>query len=376
MLALISSVLATQPSLTVLAPPSSHRHVRLGAAELRRYLGTIQGGRPRLVEAESASEVEVLRAAGERVVTIATADDAGFLAPLGSDVIPLASSADSYVIKSGDESGAVSVVGSDPLHALYGAYSLLESMGCTFSTAGATTPLSPELHVFSPGFRRAEAPAFSTRGLQPFHDFMEGPDWWGEDELKRVTEAVLSLKGNLIGFHTYPLVEPAVWIGLNTSVLPDGNVTPASAYGTTWRNTQNGGWGYNPLATELLGYGAGSLFEHSCFGHETVSGKPRLCPQPVDSEAAAELFNEVGLFWRRTFAHAAALGVQTVLGTEMPLAMPPTPPPTTERLALQLWCGGGSSPFPARRSLAEGGGRSSSRRYSAARDDHFVTPRV
>jgi hypothetical protein len=31
---------------------------------------------------------------------------------------------------------------------------------------------------------------------------MEGPDWWGEDEVKRVTEAILSMKGNLIGFHS------------------------------------------------------------------------------------------------------------------------------------------------------------------------------
>ncbi len=52
------------------------------------------------------------------------------------------------------------------------------------------------------------------------------------------------------------------------------------------------------------------------------------------------------------FAHATALGVQTVLGTEMPLSLPPSPspppPPAGATLPLQVW-------------------------YSASRNDHFVT---
>jgi predicted oxidoreductase len=65
---------------------------------------------------------------------------------------------------------------------------------------------APDLPV---PFEAASTPVFSTRGLQPFHDFAEGPDWWGEDETKRVIETIVAMRGNLIGFHTYPLVEPA-----------------------------------------------------------------------------------------------------------------------------------------------------------------------
>jgi hypothetical protein len=43
---------------------------------------------------------------------------------------------------------------------------------------------------------------FSIRGLQPFHDFFEGPDWWSEDEIKRVLESISLMKGNFLGFHT------------------------------------------------------------------------------------------------------------------------------------------------------------------------------
>jgi hypothetical protein len=72
----------------------------------------------------------------------------------------------------------------------------------------------------------------------------------------------------------------------------------------------------------------------------------------VDAGAAADLFNAVGRLWQKTFAHAAALGIQTILGTEMPLSMPappsPPPPPAGATVALQLW-------------------------YSSSRDDHFVS---
>lgn len=166
---------------------------------------------------------------------------------------------------------------------------------------------------------------FATRGLQPFHDFAEGPDWWSEDEHKRVAESILSMKGNLIGFHTYPLREPAVWVGLQKDVLPGGNVTGGS-YPTRWATTLEEGkaWGYNAFNTSGMGFGAAQIFEHDCFGHPSVSGNPALCPSPKTPAANDELFNRVGMLWQRSFRHAKALGIQTVLGTEIPLTIPKT----------------------------------------------------
>ena len=155
------------------------------------------------------------------------------------------------------------------------------------------------------------------------------------------------------GFHTYPLEEPAGWVGLNSSLAADGSGNVTWAYPTRWATTlePDRAWGYNAINTSSLGFGASQIFEHECFGHETVSGDADLCPMPATVDASVELFNRVGLFWKATFAHAKALGVQTVLGTEMPLSMPaaPTPPPTpTTTAALQVW-------------------------YASTRDDHFVT---
>ena len=341
------AALGAASALTIVTSPRASPAERLAAAELRRYLHAARAApaRPALATA--------LDAADDNVVVVTAA---GAAALLGADAPARAPPAGGFVLAA-PRAGLVTIVGADAQAALYGAYDYLERRGCTFTSAGPTVPAraAPDL---APGSSADGAPVFSTRGLQPFHDFAEGPDWWGEDETKRVTEAVLSMKGNLIGFHTYPLVEPAVWVGLPEDVAADGTVTATrTTYATRWATTLDvsdgqTNWGYNQLNTSDMGFGAAQIFEHDCFGHETVSGNAALCPLPQTTADNTELFNRVGAYWKASFAHAKALGVQTVLGTEIPLAMPPTaappPPPAGATLPLQVW-------------------------YSAARNDHFIT---
>jgi len=254
----LAAAAVTAPSSStahVVTLRGAHRHVRLAAAELRRYLGLVEGGgaRPALAEVASAAELDALLLAGgaqvRRTVLVATAAEAaaaglGVAAPAAAG----GGGGGAYTLSS-PRDGLASVVGSDALHALYGAYTLLESVGCTFSTAGATHPLlaAASWRAFERGFRQDDTPAFTTRGLQPFHDFMvrgmtrspcarrgiprrhstltrplipsfprlllplsqEGPDWWGEDETKRVIESIVTMKGNLIGFRVYSRLYPA-----------------------------------------------------------------------------------------------------------------------------------------------------------------------
>jgi hypothetical protein len=74
-------------------------------------------------------------------------------------------------------------------------------------------PINQPLHFFyfpfthqraavDPRFLHTAWPVFGIRGLQPFHDFFSGPDWWSEDEHKRVLESISLMKGNFIAFHT------------------------------------------------------------------------------------------------------------------------------------------------------------------------------
>lgn len=152
-----------RPVATILIEGGSGRHVRLAAAELRRYLSIMHvpsEARATIVESTHLRDV-MLNSSGLVVAVVSQANTIGV---------------NGYMLFA-PRDGAVMISGSDELHALYGVYTLLEAMGCTFSTAGPTTPVSPSLHVFEKGWSQQDTPVFTTRGLQPFHDFAEGPDW-------------------------------------------------------------------------------------------------------------------------------------------------------------------------------------------------------
>ena len=40
------------------------------------------------------------------------------------------------------------------------------------------------------------------RGLQPFHDFPEGPDWWDQNQYRHVMSQLSKMKMNFLGLHT------------------------------------------------------------------------------------------------------------------------------------------------------------------------------
>ena len=52
------------------------------------------------------------------------------------------------------------------------------------------------------------APLFALRGIQPFHDFPEGPDWWNRDDYFAIIAQLPKLRMNFIGLHTYPEDRP------------------------------------------------------------------------------------------------------------------------------------------------------------------------
>ena len=74
---------------------------------------------------------------------------------------------------------------------------LYDVLTTTCDTRYATTPL-PETTLFAP------EPMFDYRGLQPFHDFPEGPDWWDTQHYKQIITQLSKMKANFIGLHTYP----------------------------------------------------------------------------------------------------------------------------------------------------------------------------
>jgi hypothetical protein len=101
------------------------------------------------------------------------------------------------------------------------------------------------------------APAFSTRGIQPFHDFSEGPDLWEAADYKRYLTQMAKLQLNFIGLHSYNYyndlknydessgtnrgnhAEPGVWQGM-PSAVDEGNVNASYTSGVeavSWQST-------------------------------------------------------------------------------------------------------------------------------------------
>ena len=212
------------------------------------------------------------------------------------------------------------VTGGDDLGTLYGAYAMAEQMGVRFYLHGDVVP-DGRLGLPLPVMDQRGMPLFALRGIQPFHDFPEGPDWWRRDDYLAVMAQLPKLRMNFFGLHTYPEggpnAEPTVWIGRAEDTDARGRVT--ASYPSSYQNTLRGNWGYAPRKTSDFSFGAGQLFETDGFGNDVMTGH---CPGPSGEAAANEVFNRAAAVLRDAFAYARQLGVQTCLGTETPLTIP------------------------------------------------------
>ena len=248
------------------------------------------------------------KAANENAITLAA--DAG-LKP------------EQYRLKTSAQAGrkTLAITGGSPVAVLYGAYSFAEKLGVRFYLHGDVVP-DERIAFLLPDLDETHQPLFDTRGIQPFHDFPEGPDWWDEDDYKSYVSQLPKLRMNFLGLHCYPEggvgPEPAVWIGLPQDLDEKGQVR--FSYPSRWATTQRHGmWGYAAMPTKDFCGGAAQLFAADAYGPAVQDG---IMPGPATPEQNNELFNRAGAMFRNAFAHARALGVKTCIGTETPLKIP------------------------------------------------------
>jgi len=213
------------------------------------------------------------------------------------------------------------IAGGDGPGALYGTYRFLEHTGVRYQIDGDVLPDEKcdleEIEVNETG-----KPRFSKRGLQPFHDFNVGPDWWNLNDYQAVLSQMAKLKFNFIGFHTYPSWNPAagpeanVWIGLPEDVDDQGNVMFGYESGVV---TTRRGWEVKPFPTRDYASGAGLLFEQDDYGPDFMLD---CLDWPRNETEATAMFNRYGDLQKKVFAKAAELGIKTCVGTELPLGIP------------------------------------------------------
>ncbi|MEO5715175.1 MAG: hypothetical protein ABIT37_16975, partial [Luteolibacter sp.] len=295
---------ASAHATTIVLPDNAPDQVRLAAKEVRRYVYLRTG------------ELLPIAAKADGPAISFTEDKA-----LGEQGYRLAGDGKSLVISGGS-----------PVAELYGAYAFVEKIGVRFYLHGDTIP-DKKIPLEIPKLDEKHTPLFDLRGIQPFHDFPEGPDWWNQDDYLAYIGQLAKMRMNFIGLHCYPYrwenvptkghlmigPEPLVWYGLPQDVNPDGTVK--SSYPTWWDNTARScGWPYAPIRTSDLSGGAGQLFPTDIYGPDVMKG---LMPLPKTPEECNELFNRVGKQMGTVFAEARKLGVKTCVGGETPFTMPP-----------------------------------------------------
>jgi hypothetical protein len=254
--------------------------------------------------------------AGNRIVV--SSRNAGFCGELGNRLGP-----HQFTLKSGTAGGKRVwwIVGGDEVGTLYGAYRFAEKLGIRFGLDEDIVPDEPWDGNW-PELDETGKPRFALRGLQPFHDFSVGPDWWNLQDYQSVLSQMAKLRMNFIGLHTYPSWNPAagpeanVWIGLPEDVDKQGDVRFGYEAGVV---TTRRGWAVTPCPTSRYASGAGLLFESDDYGPDFMLD---CLEWPSTGEAGAAMFNRYGDLQRRTFRHARRLGIKTCVGTEVPLGVP------------------------------------------------------
>ena len=290
----------------------------LGAREVRRYVYLRTGTRLNLTRLrwDLPAGGGFLVASKDRPLVAAALQGSAALETA------LALGPGAHLLKTVEKRGRrwVVLTGGDGPGTLYAAYRYAEWLGVRFSLHGDAVPERPV--AFSlPMLHERAAPLFALRGIQPFHDFPEGPDWWNTDDYLAILAQLPKLKMNFFGLHTYPEdrpnAEPTVWIGRPSDLTPDGRAT--FAYPASYMNTLRGNWGYEAKNTSAFVHGGSHLFEEDAFGADLMLGH---CPQPEDPGSCHEVFTGTVQMLRRAFQQARQFGIQTCVGTETPLIIP------------------------------------------------------
>ena len=279
----------------------------LAANEVRRY-----------VYLRTGALLPVARGQGDGDRIVVARKDRGLGGGLGQELAP-----QQFILKTGTVDGKKvwSIVGGDELGTLYGAYRFAEKLGVRF---GLDEDVVPDARLTGawPAPDETGKPRFALRGLQPFHDFNVGPDWWNAQDYQNVLTQMAKLRLNFIGFHTYPSWNPSsgpeanVWIGLPEDVDANGDVRFGYEAGVV---TTRKGWNVTPYPTGKYAAGAGLLFENDEYGPDFMLD---CLDWPKTGDAAAAMFNRYGDMQKQAFGQARQLGIKTCVGTESPLGVP------------------------------------------------------
>ena len=188
LIALSIPVSASARSVVIVADPED----ALAAKEVRRYVYLRTGSALPIVgrlDDDEACAARVVIGTKDRACVRAVPVDAKTEAEIG------ALAEEQYLLKTCKQNGqsVLLVVGGDPIGTLYGAYRLAEHLGVRFYLHGDVVP-DQQTKIVLPELNELGKPLFHRRGIQPFHDFPEGPDWWNAADYKALLAQLAKLR--------------------------------------------------------------------------------------------------------------------------------------------------------------------------------------
>ena len=181
---------------TIVYPINGTLNELLAAKEVRRY-AYVRGG-----QLLDTKPVASLPAAGDLIVV---ATNGNPLLESLRDAIGYELSGGQTLLKSVATGGRniLVVSGADADSTLMAVYRYAEKIGIGFDLAGDAIP-DARADLSLSGFDEVGRPLFETRGIQPFHDFFQGPDFWNTRDYRSVISQLPKLGMNFIGLKTYP----------------------------------------------------------------------------------------------------------------------------------------------------------------------------
>ena len=180
---------------TIVTPRRATLPEVLAAKEVRRYVYQRTGELLALTSSDTLPEGDVILVAVQTSALVSDLDHAiRYDNPPGG-----------FLIKSveQEERTVLVITGIDPDATLHGTYRFAEHLGVGFGLEGDIIP-DARVALNISGYDEVAVPLLETRGLLPFHDFPEGPDFWNTDDYLMVVSQMPKLGLNFIGFHNYP----------------------------------------------------------------------------------------------------------------------------------------------------------------------------
>ena len=277
----------------IICPANAGPQVNLAAKEVRRYVYLRTGELPGLGDGIAKSSTGTAGPRSREKVTITLAVDPA----LG---------AQEYRLRGGGGK-PLAITGGSDIAVLYGAYAFAEKLGVRFYLHGDVIP-DGQIPLRIPQLDESHKPLFETRGILPFHDFPEGPDWWSADDYKAYLEQLAKMRMNFLGLHGYGW-EPLVWRGVAEDVAGDGSVR--TTYPAGWFRSMhgNGSWGLHAVKTCDYTAGAAELFPGDDMRSEIEGDDGRH-------------FERVARLLGGTVKEAHHSGIKVCVGMESPLGIP------------------------------------------------------